>query len=77
MFDKLIICLSYLIFSSSITSCQENPNNFTRKDCQNGAGYNGYLKGYYTAKNGLQKTPVNKNDLYGYCYMQGYLDALG
>ena len=77
MFYKLLLCLTCLSFSGLIASCQENTNNFTRKDCQNGIGYNGYLKGYYIAKNYLQKTAVNTNEIYGYCYMQGYFDAVG
>ena len=77
MLSKVIICLSCLSFSCFLTSCQENANNLTRKDCQNGTGYNGYLRGYYIAKNSLQRTTVNTNEVYGYCYMQGYLDALG
>ena len=77
MFKKYFICFSYLTFSCLIISCQENTNNFTRKDCQNGIGYNGYLKGYYIAKNYLQKPVVNTNEVYGYCYMQGYFDAVG
>lgn len=76
MFSKFIICSSYLTLSCFLISCQ-NANNFTRQDCQNGSGYNGYLRGYYIAKNSLQKTVVNQNNVYGYCYMQGYLDALG
>lgn len=76
MFSK-IICLSCLAFSCLIISCEENANNFTRKDCQNGIGYNAYLKGYYIAENYLQKTAVNTKEVYGYCYMQGYFDALG
>jgi hypothetical protein len=75
MFNKYFICLSCLIFYCFVTSCQDN--NFTRKDCQNGIGYDGYLKGYYAAKNSLQKTVVNTNEVYGYCYMQGYFDAIG
>ncbi len=77
MFNKYLICLTCLTCSCFLISCQENTNNFTRKDCQNGIGYNGYLKGYYIAKNYLQKTAVNTNEIYGYCYMQGYFDALG
>ncbi len=76
MFYKLLLCLTCLSFSGLIASCQDT-NNFTRKDCQNGIGYNGYLKGYYIAKNYLQKTAVNTNEIYGYCYMQGYFDAVG
>lgn len=76
MFYKFIISLTCFTFSWFLISCQDT-NNFTRKDCQNGSGYDGYLKGYYTAKNSLQKTSVNANNVYGYCYTQGYLDALG
>lgn len=77
MFYRKLICLTCLTFSCFLISCEENANNFTRKDCQNGIGYNGYLKGYYIAKNYLQKTVVNTNEVYGYCYMQGYFDAVG
>ncbi len=77
MFKKYFIILTCLTFSCFLTSCEENANHFTRKDCQNGIGYNAYLKGYYIAKNYLQKTVVNTNEVYGFCYMQGYFDALG
>ena len=77
MFKKNMICLIVVSFSCFIASCHENSNYFSRKDCQNGVGYSGYLKGYYVAKNYLQRTVVNTNEVYGYCYMQGYFDALG
>lgn len=76
MLNKQLIGLTFILYSCLITSCQQSTNNFTRKDCQSGSGYNGYLRGYYIAKNYLQRTAVNRNEVYGYCYMQGYFDAL-
>lgn len=76
MSSKVIICLSLFTFSCLLTSCKGG-KNFTRKDCQNGVGYDGYLKGYYAAKNNLQRKSINSDSLYDYCYSQGYLDALG
>lgn len=76
MLSKVIIGLSCLIISCLIISCQST-DSIHRKDCQNGTGYDGYLKGYYTAKNSLQRKPINFNDVYDYCYLQGYVDALG
>ena len=77
MLNKHFICLTFFACSCLITSCQESTSQFSRKDCQNGSGYNAYLKGCYIAKNSLQKTTVNTKEVYGYCYMQGYFDALG
>ena len=77
MLNKYLISLSCITFSCFLISCEDNANHFTRKDCQIGIGYNGYLKGYYIAKNYLQKPVVNTNEVYGYCYMQGYFDAIG
>lgn len=76
MLSKIIIFLSCFTISCFIMSC-ESTNSISRKDCQNGAGYDGYLKGYYTANNSLQRKPINLNNVYDYCYMQGYVDALG
>ncbi|AFY56245.1 hypothetical protein Riv7116_3802 [Rivularia sp. PCC 7116] len=75
MFYKLIAGVSYLTFSCLLISCGESVDSFTRKDCQNGIGYDGYLKGYFTAKNYLQRKPINFNNVYDYCYTQGYIDA--
>lgn len=75
MLYKLIVSLSYLTFCCLLISCEQSTENFTRKDCQSGIGYNGYLQGYFTAKNYLQKKPINLNNVYDYCYAQGYIDA--
>ena len=74
MLSKVIICLSCLILSFLLTSCQIS-SNFTRKDCQTGIGYNAYLEGFYIVNSALRIKPLHLNNLHDYCYIQGYIDA--
>ncbi|GEM_PF-4340974 len=73
---KYLLCFTCLSISLFFLSCK-NSHNFTRKDCGYGSGYRGYFHGYLTGKNSLQRKIVNFNDVYDYCYLQGYIDALG
>ncbi len=74
MLSKVIICLSCLILSFLLTSCQIS-SNFTRKDCQTDIGYNAYLEGFYIVNSALRIKPLHLNNLHDYCYIQGYIDA--
>lgn len=74
MLSKVIICLSCLILSCLLTSCQIS-SDFTRKDCQNGIEYKAYLEGFYIVNSNLIIKPLHLNNLYDYCYIQGYIDA--